>query len=578
MNIIQNITRYILVTILLQIVSASVYADYEIRLPMGEKAPKPGYGFAPLKNNGYYWRHFLVDNNQTSLPETSLDTDSFWVDGGISLSNKGIGNTYPLNEMYDKAGGLPNIAWPSSTVKKIVLSRNNLNYIDSFYGLKSTSYFDVSYNNLDSIKGLGCLGSKGDVSKPLCGGKAEGDGFSIGDLRVNNNNLSNLDGLEYLVIASRLQFSTNPITNIDGLKCLGARGDPSLPECGGDNPQRHKRGFNLVYASGGPGAHLDNMEAFKRILSANNFTFGNYGLRTIEGMRCFGGLGDSSQFDCGGSAPDNWGRMNNSIIELNNNNLTEVNALRHIIYRGRLNLSNNQLETLDGLICLGGASGADYREPDCGGPNSNRDYRRFLSLNVGYNNLTELEALRRIVKGESFYLAHNPYENITGLRCLGGQGDYSLPDCGGPSSIAEDRVFKVMYLNDTTLPNVDGLNNIAFFTLGIELSENPFLQNVNGLISLQGVGINTHKGFNNSQIVLNLRDNPSLQDISGLANLVTTNGFQVQIDDNNFAVKAPTDSPLCNAIDNGDVLIYIRGATTGRKATPTEAREYMCEA
>lgn len=208
----------------------------------------------------------------------------------------------------------------------------------------------------------------------------------------------------------------------------------------------------------------------------------NVSYNQLQSLNDFACLGgDPLRVDCIPVSYRSHGHL--SRFEASHNPLAQVDGLRFITHiSDKLDVSYGELSSLYGLRCLG-AKG-DFLKDDCGGSALAISKRLFGEINVSHNQLDDLNEFKHIVSIRRFDASHNQLRHILGLNCLGGAGDYRIPSCGGPGF--SGRSIEAIDVSHNYIDKLDPLSKIYRIN-EINVSYNR-LRDLFGLHCLGGVG------------------------------------------------------------------------------------------
>ncbi|TYA58875.1 cadherin repeat domain-containing protein [Formosa maritima] len=157
----------------------------------------------------------------------------------------------------------------------------------------------------------------------------------------------------------------------------------------------------------------------------------------------------------------------------------------------------------------------------------------------------------------------NKYTEITGILYIDGQYNVNIPTYSLLPLIDLKKVGSLQIINNPSLTNLEGLNNVEIVTNGLRIQSNPLLTNINDLNSLSRVSggfvidlnnsLENLDGLNNLNKAfggLSIYKNHSLVNIDGLYNLdQVTNQLNIS---NNYELF--NFCGITNLIENGGLL------------------------
>lgn len=196
---------------------------------------------------------------------------------------------------------------------------NNITEIEGLDSLKKLKLLLLSHNKIKEIKGLHNL-------------------YQLECLALNNNEIELVEGLENLFNLQELYLSHNKITEIKGLNKLEKLINLSFSYNKIKNIEKHNLPVNL------------------EVLSLTGNKIGN----NFSGIKNLTKLKKLDLFDCQIDSIEYIPELKDlEILNLGNNNITEINALNNLLKLKELNLANNnihkiyELSKLEDLESLG---------------------------------------------------------------------------------------------------------------------------------------------------------------------------------------------------------------------------------
>jgi len=225
---------FTLSTLSLALLSASAFAQYEIRMPTGSisvSSPSEPTGPTPTPPS---FTQAQAEAAWTSWVSSTGNGNFDWANISINTNSASVTNNPDLNAIYSSFAYLPNEQWPSTTLSGYIsFTNNNLTDLSFMKGVTSIgSNLYLNDNSLTQVDGLDSLVTVGSHFHIHNNSLTNVDGLmslesTDGNLWLQNNNLTNLDGLSNLTSVGRsLRIYDNPnLSDISGLKNL-AETDP----------------------------------------------------------------------------------------------------------------------------------------------------------------------------------------------------------------------------------------------------------------------------------------------------------------------------------------------------------------
>ena len=392
-----------------------------------------------------------------------------------------------------------------------------------FKALKSVRYgLYLNNNNLTNVDGLSNL-------------------RSVYDLHLNNNQLTNVDGLSKLETVTSYDFrlENNQLTNVNGLSSLKSVG-------------------RYFYLYNNQLTNVNGLSALQTV--GNRFYLQNNQLTNVDGLSALTSVGDN--------------------FNVENNQLTNLDGLHHLTHvGGYVALRNNpDLTDISGIENVEGSDGKilyidqeQYTTKantllkfcsytwDIRDGNGDIDDNMTLVCGEGAT-LTEAQQLRSVMEAKcsvSYAQFAEHFDEGTGVY------DASI-DCAHHEMTDSDLMkFSVLNeiqgsfsINDNNLTNLDGLSNLKrvggyFYLHNNNIADTAGLSSlstVNGLFDISHNQISDLDGLSsltNVQGAVKIYRNTDLNDISGLSNIVGVDGKKIYIDPTDYATKADKTSSLC---------------------------------
>ena len=219
---------------------------------------------------------------------------------------------------------------------------------------------------------------------------------SVITLRIDNNQLTNVDGLSNLTSVNNLDLHNNQLTNVDGLRNL-----TSVE-------------FIHLYEN-----QLTNVDRLSNLTSVKDLNLHNNQLTNVNGLSNLTSASTLNIYNNKLTDVDGLSKLTSAKhLDLSNNQITNVYGLRNLMSASFLNLFNNKLTNVDVLSNLKSAS--------------------ILYLNN--NKLTNVNGLSNLTSVQNIQLNNNQLTNINGLAKLEISNSISIDSTyAGPKLAATTR-------------------------------------------------------------------------------------------------------------------------------------------
>ncbi len=288
----------------------------------------------------------LSTNNLRTLPESIEKLNSLKI---LNLSN---------NQLFK----LPNSIGSCSYLQELNLSTNNLNTLpESIINLKSLQILNLSLANSETFSPSLDLA----VINTL---------FSLKELKLDMNNLSEISGFQDLTNLEFLSLQGNSITEIKGLGTLVNLKELNLAE-------------NRINK-------IDNLESLNQLeildLSVNE-------IKEIKGL-------------------ENLVKL--KTISLNSNQITEIKNLECLTNLESLLLNENQISVIDNLDVLENLISLSLNRNNISVIENLEKLTSLKQLDLSGNRIKEIKGIDTLEKLSEFDISYNRIENVKGLENL----------------------------------------------------------------------------------------------------------------------------------------------------------------
>ncbi len=417
---------------------------------------------------------------------------------------------------------------------------DNLRDVLGTCGISSSIFY--SYFNTDTghySSSIYCS-SKGLTDEDLLNFKAL---KSIsGYLYLNNNNLTNVDGLSGLKsVGNHLYLYSNQLTNVDGLSNLTSVGSYFRLD---GNQLTNVNGLSALTSVGYyfylQTNQLTNVDGLSSLTNVgSNFNVENNQLTSLDGLVNLTSLGGSLALRGNADLTDISGVSN---IQSSNGKLLYINLDQYEVK------ANEALKFCSTVWNMYDPSG-DITD----------DMSLVCDAGTG---LTDVQKLRAMMEGKcsvSFSQFANNFDEDTGVYT--GSVDCSHKKMNNDELIKFTLLNQItgsLSINDNNLTTLDGLNNLTSIGGYFYLQNNKIedISGLGGLVSVDG----SFDMSNNSMLdvdmlstlttisgELKIYRNSNLSDIYGLSNIVGIDGKKIYIDSTEYSTKATLDGALCAA-------------------------------
>ncbi len=280
---------------------------------------------------------YIISNNNIVFVEESVFG---YNDFKIILQLSGIG----INKIIE-IRNLNNLTY----LEVLNLVGNNIKVIEGLDFLKNLKLLWLSNNKIKEIQGLHNL-------------------YQLENLALNNNEIELIEGLETLVNLKKLNLNRNVIKKVEGLNKLEKLTTLSLS-------------YNKI-----KNIKNDNLPVNLEVLSLTGNKIGN----NFSGIKNLTKLKKLALFDCQIDSIEYIPELKDlEILNLGNNNITEINALNNLFKLKELNLANNNIHKIYELSKL----------------------KDLESLGLENNKICEIEGLGNLTNLTSINLDGNLIDN-----------------------------------------------------------------------------------------------------------------------------------------------------------------------
>ncbi len=448
------------------------------------------------------------------------------------------------------------------------LNISDLNDIYNLENLKTIKFLDLQDNDINSISLLEKISSLKSLN--LCNNKiSEINGLhnfkSLEELNLSDNEIINITGLENLKNLKILHLTSNKIENIQGLENLTNLEDLHLE----DNRINKISGLNNLQNLKNLYLNNNKIEVIENLSHLNNLFYLNLswnsihnitGLNNLKNLKylllnnnqiplnLFNKLGGlEKEFStykvkepqnivkyCQGDFVEyreTFYYVNNRKLELIDKgilNISDIKHLRDLKNLERLNLRNNQINTISGLESLVNLKKLYL---------SNNKIKRIdnlaalIKLNLlalNDNQITEIINLDHLSKLKHLNLSNNQISEIKGLNNQISLKELELP--GNKISIINNlqmlKSLEQLNLGSNEISEIQGLDNLVNLKrLNIEKNKLNSIQGIGNLKNLEILKLNHNsiKNVENLDNCVNLKKlhlaNNEIEEIQGLEDL-----------------------------------------------------------
>ncbi|PTQ91358.1 leucine-rich repeat domain-containing protein [Agitococcus lubricus] len=319
-------------------------------------------------------------------------------------------------------------------------------------------------------------------------------------LNLNGNQLSKLEGLNYLYLLKSLNLSENQLTKIEGLENL-----KSLESLGLSENQ------------------LTKIEGLDKLQSLTELNLIGNQLTKIEGLENLKSL---------------------TLLYLDNNQLTKIEGLENLKSLTRLDLDNNQLTKIEGLDKLQSLTELYLRGNQLTKIENLDKLQSLTELNLIGNQLTKIEGLENLKSLTRLDLDNNQLTKIEGLDKLQSLTELYLR--GNQLTKIEnlDKLQSLTELNliGNQLTKIEGLENLKSLTR-LDLDNNQ-LTKIEGLDKLQSL---TELYLDNNQLtdIENLDELQSLTSLDLSENKINLDVLKIVVFPENLIELKIANNPFC---------------------------------
>ncbi len=303
-----------------------------------------------------------------------------------------------------------------------------------------------------------------------------GDGCTViaGLLRVEGEEVTNLDALSSLTTANQLVINSPNLTNIDALSSLTSI-----------------QGYLII---SGPG--ITNLDGLSSLTSARFL-----GLRNVPLLENIDGLSNLTSVEF----------LEIQLAPL----LTNIDSLSNLTRLGSIRFANTGLTNIDALSNLGSMGQIEIQDNPhlsrLDGLSSLTSLQGFLIISG--SGITNIDGLSNLTEAGRVSISGTAITNVDGLSGLVRIAEF-VPD-GDPGTNYLD------IRNNHSLTNLDGLRNLTHVAEGGYIYRNDVLTDIGGLSALTSLGG-----------LFSIRENNALTNLEGLQNISESTGL-IEVKNNN---------------------------------------------